>query len=58
MVMVLTLLKKMTITKINFARSHSKLEVQKTDDELAKMTEEGAARIISDLKDILKCKVG
>ena len=38
MVMILAL--KLTITKINYARSHSKLEVEKTDDELAKMIEE------------------
>ena len=39
MVMILALLMKLTITKINVARSHSKFEVQKTDGELAKMTE-------------------
>ena len=39
MVMILVLLMKLTFTKINVARSQSKLEVQKTDDELAGMTE-------------------
>ena len=39
MAMILALLMKLTITKINVARSHSKLDVQKTDDELEKMTE-------------------
>ena len=38
MVMILAWLKKLTITKINVARSHTKLGVQKTDDELEKMT--------------------
>ena len=38
MAMILALLMKLTITKINVARSHTKLGVQKTDDELEKMT--------------------
>ena len=47
---------KLTITKINVARSHSKLRFRKL-----MMNWQGWQRdtkIISDLKDILKCKVG